>query len=354
MKRLASISVQVGLAGLLFGGCGGSGSSEPPPAPPPCEVSTKTCYVNGQTGSNSNVGDTPQAALKTIARAAQLALSDYAIIVEAGTYQGEVTTTVIGKTPQNLHFVAHGLVIVDVRGLSGAAGFTLANSSSTVIDGFTILGGSDGGIVIKSHSDGVEIRNCVVSGSNNDGIRVQDSSHALIFDNLVYANAGIGIRVGGTSSGSPNAMLINNTVYGNAARGVEIGTTRAASPNAYVVNNIIQLNGTGTFPSLENLKVETNPRSDLGYSGNHNLIFPASYLPSGVGGIRGANDVNVDAKFVAPGNDFHLAADSPAINHGDLLDASLASLRQFLIRRSTVSGTIDNSGALDIGYHYPP
>jgi len=360
MRPLLSISLFAVLTTLPFAGCGGGGGGDAPPAPPPCDADLKTCYVS-PTGSNTNTGATPQDALRTISRAAQLALSDYTISVAAGTYPGEVTTTVTGKTPQNLRFLAAGQVVVDVRGLAGAAGFTMANSSGTVIDGFTILGGSDGGIVVKStnnnaNSDGMVIRNCLINASSGDGIRIQDTSHVTVFNNLVVGNAGIGVRIGGSGSrGSANAIIVNNTIYGNGARGIEIGTTHAGSPNAYVYNNIVEDNGMGQTPAVENIKVETNPRSDLGYSANRNLVFPATYIPGGNGTIRGPNDVNLDARFASPGTDFHLAAGSPAIDHGDPLDASLASLRQFLMQRSTVGGgQRDNNGVLDIGYHFVP
>jgi parallel beta-helix repeat protein len=331
----------------LLAACGGGGGSDQvAPAPPPCEPVGKVCYVS-PAGRNTNTGATPQAPLQTISKAAQIALSDYAIVVAPGTYIGEVTTTPIGKAPQRLHFVAQGRVVVDVSGIPGAAGFTLANSPGTIIDGFMIRGGADGGIVLKSHSDDFEIRNCVVSGSAGDGIRVQDSAKVLVFNNLVFGNTGIGMRIGGTTSGSANAQLINNTVYGNGARGIEIGNTSAASPGAFVFNNIVESNG------QENIKVDTNLRSDLGYNGDHNLVFPGSYLPGGAGGIRGANDINSDALFLASQNgDFHLSPNSPAINRGDALQPEMADLRRVLGARTT-TGVDRDLPPLDIGYHYP-
>src|SRR5262249_60061571 len=126
--------------------------------------------------------------------------------------------------------------------------------TGSVIDGFMITGGADGGIVIKGGSDDFTVRNCIVFNNPGAGIRVQDSARPLIFNNLVYGNGGQGVGIVGQGSGSPGARIFSNTFFGNGDRGITVGTSQAGSPGPLIRNNIVQLNGTRTDPPLENIK----------------------------------------------------------------------------------------------------
>lgn len=337
------------MVAMLVAACGG-GSDIVIPAPPPCNPNTKVCYV-APFGNDANSGADPSVPLATIRRAAQIALSDYTIIVAPGSYRQPVTTRETGQVPKRLTFLAQGRVVVDLRNTGAGPGFGFANVNGVVIDGFTIVGAGDGGIVLKSGSDDAVIRNCVVFANNGDGIRIQDSARVLVFNNLVYGNAGIGLRIGGTTTGSSAARLLHNTVFGNGGRGIEIGNSVKASPGASVLNNIVQQNGLAAA-GQENIKVTTRPPSHTGYRGDFNLVFPATYFPSGVQGIRGLHDVNRDALFAdAPSGDFRLLSASPAIDAGDPLD-DFVELRRLLRDRST-TGLSRDSGPLDLGYHFP-
>jgi parallel beta-helix repeat protein len=352
-RRLASVGLWFGVA--LLAGCGGGGDEAPPPQAPPCDADTRVCYVS-PTGRDTNSGATTGDPFGSIAHAAQVALSDYSIVVQPGSYRGEVTTAETGQTPKRLRFLAVGHVLVDVRGINGAAGFSFSNSDGTLIDGFEIIGAADAGIAVKSSngdgSDNVVIRNCIIHGNPGDGIRIQDSDEVSIFNNLIYQNTGIGVRIGGGVSGSNNAEIINNTIYGNGSRGIEIGTSRAASPSALVLNNIVQFNNQDSAAG-DNIKVETSPPSYVGYVGDNNIVFPGVYVPSGLIGIRGPNDINEDAQFLNPaGEDYRVSPTSAAINTGNSLTERI-DLRQILLQRS-VTGFGTDSGRIDIGYHFRP
>jgi parallel beta-helix repeat protein len=355
----------IGLAfGVIFavGACGGGGGT---PAPtPPCAADTKTCYVRSTTGNDSNTGASADSALRTITRAAQLAQSGYTIVVGPGTYREGVTTVIQGATPQTLTFLADvsgsqtgdpaGAVVVDAGRVAGRAGFQLSNSDGTVIDGFTITGAPDAGIVLKTTSNDFQIRNCTVHGNPGDGIRIQDSANVVVFNNLIYGNGGLGVGAVGTpGNGSAGAHVINNTIFGNGDRGITMGTSKAASPNAFVRNNIVQGNGVGKSPPLENIKVFTSPGpdSEFGYNADFNLVFPPTYLPPTR--IVGNHDIGQDAAFVNAGaGDFHLQPNSPAIDRGDSL-IGMASLANSLRGRTTTGGTNCDQSALDMGFHYP-
>jgi hypothetical protein len=332
---------------LSFVGCGG-GADLVLPAPPPCNAAGKICYVS-PLGSDQNSGADPSVPLASIRQAAQIARDDYTIVVAPGTYRDPVTTTPQGQAPKRLTFLAQGRVVVDVRNQPGAAGFSLANSDGTVIDGFTITGAADAAIAFKSGSDGAVVRNCTIVTNPGEGVRVTDSADVLIFNNLIVGNGGSGIRIGGTNTGSRNAVILHNTIYGNGGRGIEIGNSQKASPGARVVNNIVQQNALAGGVN-ENIKVTTSPPSTAGYAGDFNLVFPPTYSPAS---LQGRHDLARDALFVDPvSGDFHLRPASPAIDAGDPLDDRV-DLRRIL-RARTTTGTGLDTGNLDLGFHFLP
>lgn len=334
---------------FVFGACGGGGS--PASTPPPCAADTKTCYVRVN-GRDTNSGADPNNALRTIGKAAQLARSGYRIIVGPGSYREGVTTASVGVAPQGLQFIANvagdqtndsaGAVTLNGTGTGATAGFNLFSSLGSLIDGFTITGFSDAGIVIKSGSDDFIIQNCILSDNPGDGIRVQESGSVLIFNNLVSGNGGVGIGIVGQISGSPNARVLSNTSVNNGTRGIVVGNTKAASAGALVHNNIVQGNAGDA-----NIKVFTSPRSDLGFDGDYNVVFPATYLPPNTIGIRGTHDINIDAKFTA---DFHLQSTSPAIDSGGPLN--LPNSETTILRSRTTTGSGLDRGTFDVGFHF--
>ena len=348
MRNIIRVGIVAALT-LTVSACGGGGGGGSTPAEPP---PPNPLYVR-TTGKDTNSGADPANALKTIGKAAQLARSGYVIFVGTGTYaEGDITNARTGMAaPQGLSFVADasgthtgdgaGAVTIDGTGTGATAGFNLSNAMGSLIDGFTITGFSDAGIVIKSGSDDVTIQNCIVFNNpgTGDGIRIQDSASVLVFNNLVYNNGGTGITIAGQISGSPDARVLSNTIATNNVRGIVVGNTSAASPGALVHNNIVQGN-TGDA----NIKVFSSPRSDLGYDGNFNLVFRATYIPNS---IQGGNDVNGDAQFTS---DFHLQPTSPAINNGGPLN--LPNSQTTLLRARTTTGTNLDSGAFDMGFHF--
>lgn len=346
------------LVGLIFfAGCGSGDDSNQctsrgdASGPGPCASAARTCYVSPN-GSDANDGSAADAlhAFRTIDRALEVVQSNYTVVVAPGTYRGGINTDREGQcAPEGLALIAdssRNAVVIDATGAAGLAGIRLSNGDDSIVDGFTIINSPGSGILIKSQSDRLQIRNNIIRGNGSDGIRVQDSSDVLVFNNLVYSNDGIGIALVG-AEGSPRGRVISNTATLNAGRGLEIGRSNGASPGAYVRNNIFQENG-----GAESLKVFDN--SLAGYSGNFNLVFPATYLPRAV---AGANDVQVDARFSspaagAPAEGFRLRASSPAIDRGDSNLGSASLVQALTVRSATVTGAVD-AIPLDIGYHFP-
>lgn len=319
-------------------------------------------------GNDRNSGAEPVSALRQITTAGKLARDGYTIVVGPGTYDGDVTLATVGESPNGVLFVADptggqtgdapGPVIVKA---TGTAGFTLSSSPGSLIDGFTINGGADGGIVIKSGkgggSDNLTIQDCVIFGNTGDGIRIQDSANVTVFNNLVFQNRGNGIVIAGQGAGSKNASVTNNTVVSNGIRGLVVGNTSAASPGAFVHNNIFQANGGDVNLKVYSPPPNTVPRSDVNYDGDFNLVSPGTYQPAG---IDNNHDLIVDARFASgacPASVlpavcvYHLQANSPAINKGD---SSITVDQQKRLRGlTTTGGTMCDQAALDIGFHYP-
>jgi len=342
---------------FVVAGCGSGGDSDQctsrgdSSGSGPCASAARTCYVS-TAGSDSNDGSAADAAhaLRTIDHALSIVESNYTVIVSPGTYTGGINTDREGQcAPEELALIADSArspVVIDATGAIGLAGIRLSNGDDSIVDGFTIINSPGTGILIKSQSDRLQIRNNIIYHNGSDGIRVQDSSDVLVFNNLVYANNGIGIALVG-SEGSPRGSLVNNTVALNSGRGVEIGRSDGDSPGAFLRNNIIQEN-----LAADNIKVFDNSLS--GYSGNFNLVFPATYLPRS---IPGANDVQVDVRFSAattnaPPEGFRLRVSSPAIDRGDHALLAAALVQMLTVRSTTTTGNADQI-PLDIGYHFP-
>lgn len=351
---------------LAASGCGGGGSGAPPPNP---------LFVSESVGNDGNTG-TADLPLRTIARATQIASDNYTIVVAPGTYAEAVTTDRKGfATAQGLVFVADvtgevarafggsgrsGTVTIDARAVAGEA-FKVNNSAGVVIDGFTVIGGDGGGIVINKSSS-AWIQNCIVSdteGRNGDGIRVQSSSHATVFNNLVYRNANFGIAI---VAGSPEAQLLHNTVVDNAGRGITIGNSDQGSPGAFLVHNVIQDNGAGAKGDSIKVFTSANPSRDslAGFQSDRNLVFPANtYDPDS---IVGRNDLLTTALFarnppVAP-DDFLLRCNNPpsCTSGSPALDAGGPLENAFRLCVQRWSATDPNGqnldlGALDLGFH---
>ena len=86
-------------------------------------------------------------------------------------------------------------------------GFKLSNASGGGIDGFTITGGVEAGIAIKSSSNDFTIRNCIIFDNPGAGIRVQDSggNHGVQQSDL--RNGLQGLASVGTSAARPGTRL---------------------------------------------------------------------------------------------------------------------------------------------------
>jgi parallel beta-helix repeat protein len=337
----------------LMLGCGGGSSGGPPPPPPPNPL-----YVR-VSGSDTNTGADLNNALRSISKAALIARDGYKIIVGAGTYIEGVTTDRTGNPAKALMFIADesgsqtgdgpGPVVINAAGSRVGAGFRISKSPGTLIDGFTIIHGSDGGIVIKSGSNDLTIEHCTVFNNSGDGIRVQDSPSVLILNNLIYANGGLGLGIVGQGAGSRDARIFNNTIVANGTRGITIGNTQAGSPGAMLRNNIVQNNAGDSNIRTYTPPPANVPRSDVGYDEDFDLVFPPKFLPANL--PHGGHVLITDAQFVNEGSgDYHVRGSSPTIDKG--IDLNLPPGELDRLHQRTTTGIDADIGPPDLGYHF--
>jgi len=355
-RQRTTLTALTALFVAAFAACGGGGGggNEPPTSRP------DTFYVR-VSGDDANSGLSPDQALRTITKAASLTTDGDMVIVGPGTYVGMVDLTKRSGTAEDNRIVlvadSSGAMTGDPEGeviaqpaQGEVAAFRLTTSQFITIDGFAISGARDAngaGIVIRSNSNNAIVRNCQIT-SNRDGIRVQDASDVLIFNNLIADNTNRGVRIAATSSGpgSQRTHLVNNTVANNRNAGIVIGDENVASKDTFLRNNIVQNNKNRQIDIISG-----TPSSVDGYNADFNLVFPDAYGPLVP---HGENDINEDAQFVdEAGVDYHLQqGNSPAVDAGD--PATDAGLKDALEKRSTsTDGALDDNGDLDLGYHFP-
>lgn len=346
---LCLLTGSIVLATACGGGGGGGGGSRP-----------DVLYVRAAAGSDANTGASTDDAFASIARAAGLATDGDMIIVGPGTYGLVDIDRLVGTSRQPVVFLADesgamtgdaaGPVVVDAA--QNSFGFRLSRSTYITIDGFEFVNatGSNGaGVHIRSNSDNVIVRNCVVR-DNRDGIRVQASDDVLLFDNLIVQNTNRGLRI---ADGSDRIRVINNTIADNRNQGIVLGDEGQASTDAFIRNNVIQENRN------RNIFVATGvvPPSSLdGYSADYNLVFSNQFDGDQTDGYRpitiiGVNDIMEDAEFVGA-DDYHLQQDaSPALDASD--PDTDREFTDALGARSTSVDGVPDQVRIDLGYHFP-
>ena len=150
------------------------------------------------------------------------------------------------------------------------------------------------------------VRNVRIYNNRGDGaVTLNNGDNILFYNNLVYNNPTNGLS--SICYQSPNnTQVYNNVFYGNGGSAVDIcggGSTNAT--NTQVKNNIFMNNG-GVVGGANANSGGTVHASNLCFNSGSNTT--------------GCTHVG-DPKFVAPGSDFTLQADSAAINIGATLSA---------------------------------
>jgi hypothetical protein len=314
-------------------------------------------------GSDYNPG-TQAAPFATIVAASRVAQPGTTIHVAPGTYYGGFVTTPSGTASRPIHYVSdkkwHAKIIPPAGSTSGYAlwdnrgalviinGFEIDgshNSSARWHDGIYTAGSysviqnnhvhniaqnvpstaAGAGIEADSYYGGtnIDIIGNIVHDIGPPGRSktiqgIYPATSGKIENNLVYNCAG-----GGISSwhNATHNKLVNNTIVGCRSEGITVGSgdyyNGFAGPNDYnyVANNIV----VGNSP----VGIDEEGRTGTHNIYTNNLVWNNTTRNWGLqNGNTHTNDVTADPQFVdSAGNDYHLAAGSPAIGAGRATDA---------------------------------
>ncbi len=256
---------------------------------------------------------------------------------------------------------------------------TVATTNTFIIKNNHVYNGGPGtiggeGIDVKDGSSNGKIYKNLVHDINRLGIYVDSwDKHTYnieVFQNIVYNCSGDGFCVVSEAGGLlEDVKIYNNIAYGNEACGLTFGHYGEPAPsrplrNIKVINNTFYNNGDGGWGG--GISVESGDADSIIIRNNilsQNLIFQIQVevsiptlnvdhnLIDGYRGyedeIYGSDSVVGNALFIdAPGVDFHLQSNSPAINKGSSLEAPIFDL-------DSVPRPIDSNW--DIGaYEYDP
>ncbi len=215
--------------------------------------------------------------------------SEVGLMYDDGDFAGALlidgSTTSAGNTitlepAQGQHhagLAGSGLVLVGGH----VNGITIADSHVTV-RGLEVASGKVASLasVVVSGASGVLLERLMVHDSQVGGIHVAADAQATVQNTLVYGAAGVGIRMAG-STGAVQSC----TVFG--------GTTGVQVSSTVRVVNTIAMGAATDFAAID----QTNTLSSDGTGDPLTFQDPV-------------------AVFLAPGADFHLRPDSPAVDSG--------------------------------------
>ena len=293
------------------------------------------CYATIQTAVNAaGAGDTVQ--------------------IQAGRYREQVS--VEGKNSSSAAIEADRIIIEAdpfapvgsvvlvgaVSSCSDGHALRVQQSNFVTVRGMTITGARGAAVLLlggAGENNAVHIeRNRIVRNGRdqcNTGIMVGSGNSAtVIVNNLIYGNAGDGIRFDGASEG-PH-YVVNNTIHDNAGNGIRV----SGHEHVLLVNNAIALNGgsgvrgdstalsdSGRIELLHNLLCRNHlreiDRPVMDGADRWNLTPTGREGPGAMPAPDCANRGSIYAHRAGPDgqlntedDDFTLATGSPAIGQG--------------------------------------
>jgi parallel beta-helix repeat protein len=273
-------------------------------------ASGATYYVDNTnvSASDSNAGTSPSLPFLTLSKGASKAVAGDTVRVLAGTY-AETVKPNPGTAGNPVTFsAAPGVTVTGMAdNSSNGGGFRITLKSYIVVDGFTVTGTADYGIILdtsdhitlsnnhvsysgtaSTHRIGIYLRYTTystISGNTTDhntmdgirlntgsnyntvtnntsfgnaegtsrnatGINVLTSSYNTIIHNITYANEDTGLNF---YTGASNNVVIGNVTYGNGDHGID----NNAAPNNVFIGNTVQGNVTAGM----NFEGSTSPGS---------------------------------------------------------------------------------------------
>jgi len=358
-----------------------------------------TIYVDWNGGDDvNNYGTTPSDAVKTIQRGIDLANDGMTVLVADGTYiEFDIDFTGKAITVQSSGGAAN--CTVDCNSAGRGFFFGSGETSSSVLDGFTIVNGyvdsADGGGIL---CDGTSptIRNCIIkscSAGVGGGVSCQNSASPLITDCVItqneVTNNGGGIVCNSSSPTITNCSIADNYASANGG-GIVCVSSSPTITNCTITGNGASGNGGGVFcdlssPTITNCTIADNNASANGggiyfsssstavmnncilwgntaTNGNQGWIEDAGSTvtmnhccfangPNDGGGDHGPIEFNCfysDPDFRdAPNGDYHLKCGSPCFDKGDKF-AVPATITTDLDGNTRIMGVSVDIGAYEL------
>ena len=252
------------------------------------------------------------------------------------------------------------------------AGIAIVNSSVTIEDCLikNNKATTGAGIYIASRKPTLVRRNVIVdnvafnhgyNACGGGGIAVGSSSDEVVVENNIIArnaysgNARNYEGGGGLSLGYGNAKVVNNTIFGNSSpKGSGIHTSRGYK--GLIQNNIIW--GNIGSKNGEQVSVQKNNNTTAPLAAvtiQHNIIQSRGIVVLSRNDFQanfsGRNNISIDPRFVNTEKyDFHLQANSPAIDRGASQNAPKTDLEGY----SRPNGRGYDIGAYEYGSQTNP
>ena len=325
-------------AGLLVAACDGGSSSDGDPAatvpPTVVEENGATYYVAPQ-GDDAGPG-TMASPWRTLGRATSELDPGDVVLVRAGTYAENVDIARSGSDSAPItvkgfpgerprltgrlkvgsdHVRVSGFLIEGRTGTNprDVAVYVSGADDVRITDSEVTRAGQSGVFVGDGSTRTRIVSNWIHANGRNDfldhGIYVENADRTLIANNVISSNVGYGVQL------YPNAddsVVTQNTIVQNGRSGVIVGGEDTTSDRNIVVNNIVGFNGE------QGIRTFWDGPVGRGNVASTNLVFGN---PEGVvvgDGLAVTGTLTEHPGFVdAPGGDYRLSPDSPAIDRAN-------------------------------------
>ena len=355
-------AADAGIANLGFHHGASASAGIPAIEPPPGGPGPFTYFVDDATGDDDRSrfdARDPTTPWKTIGRAleAGAAAAGDTVSIKGGTY-AESARTATGT----IHLVADGAV--NLTPGAGQIGLRIDHPNVTVT-GLSVTGGLHG--IRATAADGLDLRDCDVSNSQNNGIMVvqttgatiqsctvdtagergvllEESSQVYLRNNVVSSSGEWGIHFDSEDKPvSTNNVVAFNTVYGSGVVS-NGGGIRFQNATGEIRDNVVSMNTTIA------VKVDTAPAYI-----HHNVLHGSAIEIDDETGQEPVvwNNLTSDPELVNPatGNFALSEIASGQGSNSPALDAGSADVSLTDISGSTRTDTIVDAGIANPGFH---
>ena len=288
-----------------------------------------------------------------IATAIAAASADDLIIVKDGTYTGSNNRSLDfdGKAITLRSENGAASTIIDSEGFGSLFYFNSGETSSSVVDGFTITGGSPivyGGGIYITNSSSPTIKNCIITGNRaaiGGGIFCGPGSptvtNCVITGNVAYDGGGIGI------DDSSTANISNCTIAANMAS-VDGGGIYCESALPTIQECILWGNSAplGTQISLRSSSVLTLWDSDVQDLSGLGVDVEGGSVLNDMGG-----NIDADPLFVNPPDFVDETTDAGTTTTVEVADASIFAVNDVIeYARDGVARTVSSASGTTVTF----